>query len=70
MKTAGRIIPDGKMNTIYGSDFDELDRIIGGLKNCLEFLSDEELRVLYSNEEIGQKAREIVKKRRNENNPS
>lgn len=66
MRTAGRIIPDGKMNMISSRDIDELDKIANELNNCLEFFSNEELRLLYTDEDIGLKARKIVRERRNE----
>ena len=66
LKTAVRVIPDGKMSMISSRDTDELDKVIDALKNCLEFLSNEELRLLYTEKDIGLEARKIVRERRNE----
>ncbi|MBI2025086.1 MAG: hypothetical protein HYT03_03320 [Candidatus Harrisonbacteria bacterium] len=60
------IKPGQPYKTIIDSrDIDESNRIRNTLKVCLEFLSNEELFEIYTDEVLGPKVREILKERRN-----
>lgn len=61
------IKPGQSYSTLVDSrDIDESNNLKEKLKDCLDFLSNEELHLLYKDEDIGSKAREIVRERRNE----